>query len=230
MEKGLALLAQDDPKKAARAFARAEGSEHQNLYSALSHLAEAYWQYEKSLPNQTIAGHRAYAAIGKAIAVVDKDPLSDQDVETALQLVQVAMSSEPREQPPDLLRAVHCHLRLLSRDSAEAAPKPLADGQSARSHPTAIGPGMEGPRKIFSPSPTYTDPARRAKIRGGVIFQGVVATNGCVVDVTILNGLPLGLDESVEEGVYWWVFEPATLKDEPVPVYYNATVTFHISD
>jgi TonB family protein len=92
----------------------------------------------------------------------------------------------------------------------------------------ALGGAVVAPVKIHSPSPPYTEEARRARIQGVVVLQTVVDREGNVAEVKVLKGLPEGLTESATETVMQWRFEPATLEGEPVAVHFILTVSFTI--
>lgn len=91
-----------------------------------------------------------------------------------------------------------------------------------------IGGDVLPPQKVHAPQPRYTEDARKARIEGVVILQTVVDTEGKIVDVKVLKGLPYGLTESATQTVREWRFKPATKQGQPVPVFYMLTVTFSI--
>ena len=84
------------------------------------------------------------------------------------------------------------------------------------------------PQKIFYPPPQYTEEGRLARIQGVVILEAIIDAVGDVANVKVLKGLPMGLDQSAVETVKTWKFKPASLNGEPVPVYFNLTVTFSL--
>ena len=92
--------------------------------------------------------------------------------------------------------------------------------------PIVIHGGIERPQRVHYVAPEYTELARRARIEGPVILQTVIDVNGNVQDVKVLRGLNFGLTDSAVAAVKQWRFEPATLNDRPVAVYYNLTVNF----
>jgi len=91
-----------------------------------------------------------------------------------------------------------------------------------------VGDGVSAPRKIFSPTPMYTESARAARIQGVVILQAIIDTAGKVAEVKVLKGLPEGLDASALEMVRTWRFEAAHRGGQPVAVFYNLTVRFSL--
>jgi TonB family protein len=104
---------------------------------------------------------------------------------------------------------------------------PSIPGGSGR-WPMKIGSGVMPPKKIYAPQPLYTEEARQARIQGVVILEAVINEKGHVENVKILKGLPEGLSESAVKTAAEWEFEPATLKGEPVPVYFNLTIRFSL--
>jgi protein TonB len=94
--------------------------------------------------------------------------------------------------------------------------------------PLQVGGDVLAPRKISTPQPAYTEEARTARLQGVVVIQAVIDREGRVSRAKLLKGLPLGLGESALATVKTWLFEPATKNGEPVPVYYNVTVSFSL--
>lgn len=84
------------------------------------------------------------------------------------------------------------------------------------------------PARIFTPQPDLTPRARKARLQGVVILQTVIDRHGKVVALKLLKGLPFGLSEETMRTVATWLFEPATLKGEPVVVHYNLAVPFRL--
>lgn len=84
------------------------------------------------------------------------------------------------------------------------------------------------PVKVYAPAPTYTEEARAARVQGVVILQAIIDAAGEVSSVKVLKGLPMNLTEQAMDAVQTWRFEPATLGGEPVPVYYNLTISFSL--
>ena len=58
-----------------------------------------------------------------------------------------------------------------------------------------------------------------AKLEGAVRFQGVIGTDGRASNLTVTDGLSLGLTEKAIEAVQHWRFKPARgPKGKPVAV------------
>lgn len=121
-----------------------------------------------------------------------------------------------------------------------------APGELLKSHSVKPAPGQEAlklpqaekdpktkgdvqrPKLLSRPSPQYTPEARKAKLEGTVIIESILEKDGSVSSGRILKDQHLGLGLSALETVCRWRFKPATLKGEPVKVYYVLTVNFSV--
>jgi protein TonB len=110
----------------------------------------------------------------------------------------------------------------------EAPPSARTGSGWNGAEPLQVGGDVSPPVKIFSPTPRYTEDARKGRIQGVVILQAVIDVLGNVDEVSVLKGLPLGLSESAIETVGEWKFKPARKNGTPVPVFFNLTVTFSL--
>ena len=85
---------------------------------------------------------------------------------------------------------------------------------------------MLGPiRKIHDVPPVRPKAAQRADVRGTVIAEFRIATDGSVMDARILRGISL-LNEAALDCVRQWRFEPVLLDGQPVPMHTTAAVSF----
>lgn len=84
------------------------------------------------------------------------------------------------------------------------------------------------PEAVFAPKPQYTEPARRVRLEGTVILEAIIDPEGSVTDLKILKPMPLGLTEAALTAAKQWRFRPATLRRQPVSVYWRLTVTFRL--
>lgn len=84
------------------------------------------------------------------------------------------------------------------------------------------------PEKISGPPPEYTDEARADGITGRVVVKVLIDTEGRIAYVEPVMELSHGLTEKAIEAVEQWVFKPATLDGEPVPVEYVVSVVFDL--
>lgn len=103
-----------------------------------------------------------------------------------------------------------------SRPLALAQEELRAFGSGDSPRPVAIrNPRIELPRKVYDARPVWPEAARRADVRGTVIVEFVIATDGSVMNARILRGVPL-LDEAALECVRQWKYESVLLNGRPV--------------
>jgi TonB family protein len=78
--------------------------------------------------------------------------------------------------------------------------------------------------------PEYAQAALNARIRGVVLLEAVVLTEGQVGDVRILGSLASkpGLDDQAVKARKAWRFDPGTRERRPVPVIVTAELTFRL--
>lgn len=90
------------------------------------------------------------------------------------------------------------------------------------------GNGVMNPKVIREVKPIYTPEAMRAKIQGTAIVECVVLPDGTVGDVQIVKSLDptFGLDQEAVKAARRWLFQPGTLKGQPVPVLVSIELTF----
>jgi TonB family protein len=89
--------------------------------------------------------------------------------------------------------------------------------------------GVDPPKCISCPTPSYTPMARAAKFtNGSVILSGVITTNGEVTSVYVVKGLPFGLTESALTTIKDWKFKPAMKDGQPVAVRVDLEFTFRL--
>ena len=82
--------------------------------------------------------------------------------------------------------------------------------------------------KLFAPAPRYTEEARKKKLRGHVLFQAVIDSEGHVADLLVLEPGPFTLTDAAAKTVRGWTFRPALLDDKPVPVCYQPGIGFDV--
>jgi len=92
-------------------------------------------------------------------------------------------------------------------------------------------PGMRGvsvPEAIYSPEPSFSDEARKAKHQGIVQLILIVGKDGRPYDIRVGQTLGMGLDEKAMEAVSRWRFRPATFAGQPVATQIAVQVEFHL--
>jgi periplasmic protein TonB len=107
-----------------------------------------------------------------------------------------------------------------------------SEGPGAGAGPRGIFPagkmGVTVPQVIYSPEPSFSDEARKAKQQGVVSLLVVVGKDGRAYDIRVRQSLGMGLDEKAVEAVSQWRFRPATLNGQPVATQVAVEVDFHL--
>jgi protein TonB len=75
--------------------------------------------------------------------------------------------------------------------------------------PGPFRPGVTDPRCAYCPDPQYTDEAREAKLQGRVTLQVLVGADGHALQIRVVQGIGLGLDERAAQAIRGWKFTPA---------------------
>ena len=91
-----------------------------------------------------------------------------------------------------------------------------------------IGGGVSAPVALYTPEPEFSEEARKAKVAGNVVVYLQVDTNGKPINVRVLRGIGMGLDEKAVEAVRQYKFKPAMSNGKPVRVEMNVEVNFQI--
>jgi TonB family protein len=84
------------------------------------------------------------------------------------------------------------------------------------------------PQIIHKEEPEYSEPARRAKVQGFVRLRIEVGLDGRPVNIRVVQGIGLGLDENAIEAVRRWRFRPGLVGDQPVVAPALIEVGFHL--
>jgi TonB family protein len=92
----------------------------------------------------------------------------------------------------------------------------------------AVPAGGTQPEEVDRVTPRYPAMARRGGVEGSVVVRGIVRRDGSIDDVEIIKDLPFGLGQSARDAVSQWRFRPATVRGEPIDVYYTVTVNFRL--
>jgi protein TonB len=139
-----------------------------------------------------------------------------------------ATPDEPEPLPIAELEVPDIEIADLVFGIPEAPPSARTGSGWTGSEPLQVGGDVSPPVKIYSPTPKYTEGARKGRVQGVVILQAIIDSVGNVDQVAVLKGLPQGLSESAIATVKEWKFRPARKAGSPVPVYFNLTVTFSL--
>jgi protein TonB len=94
-------------------------------------------------------------------------------------------------------------------------------------HPGTGGVGY--PSCAYCPDPKYSEEARKAKYQGTVVLQAVITADGRAIEIQVVKGPGLGLEEKAVEAVKLWRFKPAMgPSGKPVAVVVPIEVTFRL--
>lgn len=160
------------------------------------------------------------AALFPAYHLLAKLDLAKGDFSAAIASLETAIQLSPNDETGESAK-----LRQQIEEAREFVEKlkqfaTLEAGQKAQ--------GIVRPRLLNSPSPRYTEEARRLKIQGAVWLGVLVAETGDVESVLILRGLGQGLDESAVDAARKIKFSPATRDGNPIPYWMNVMIEFNI--
>lgn len=95
--------------------------------------------------------------------------------------------------------------------------------------PMRVGGDIQAPQRLVYIPPEYPELARRARLGGIVILEATIDREGNVINVGILRGLGLGLDESAVNAVSQWKYTPTFYNGRPVEVLLTVTVQFQLA-
>jgi Ca-activated chloride channel family protein len=90
------------------------------------------------------------------------------------------------------------------------------------------GPGVVGPRAVYSPTPTYPQSALKDRITGQVFMEAVVDEAGRVQSVRVTRSLRQDLDDSAVETLKTWRFEPARRDGQAMAAQLTITMSFNV--
>jgi len=84
------------------------------------------------------------------------------------------------------------------------------------------------PVLLWKEEPEYSEEARKAKIQGVVLVRAEIDARGQVQNITVSQGLGLGLDERAVAAVRKWKFRPGTRNGRPVSTQALIQLTFRL--
>ena len=93
-----------------------------------------------------------------------------------------------------------------------------------------VGGYVKAPVVVNRIEPVYTDAAKRNRLKGAVIAEVLVDTNGFAREVRILKPLPDGLTDSAIDALRQWRFQPATQNGQPVDAVFGLSLKFPPAD
>jgi TonB family protein len=92
-----------------------------------------------------------------------------------------------------------------------------------------VGDGVTAPRVVSKTDPGYTREAREAQIQGTALYGLIVDPTGHPRDIRVVSPIGFGLDETGEESIAKWVFEPGLKDGVPVSVRAQIEVSFRFA-
>jgi protein TonB len=113
-------------------------------------------------------------------------------------------------------------------DVATAPKAPEATAPRTPAGPIRVSIGVHMAKLIKQVIPVYPPLARSARISGVVHLVGVIAKDGTIRNLQLLNGHPL-LTQAAMVAVSQWVYKPTLLNGEPVEVICPIDVNFTLS-
>ena len=93
-----------------------------------------------------------------------------------------------------------------------------------------VGGGVSAPSLIYKVEPQYTEEARQAELQGTVLLYAQISPDGKAINMKVLRGIGLGLDEKAMEAVTRWQFKPGMKGGQPVTVEAQIEVNFRLLD
>lgn len=112
------------------------------------------------------------------------------------------------------------------------APAAVLDrlNRAADAAAVTIDPETEGPERIRTVDPVYPPAARAEKRSGRIILQAVIDTEGVPRAVTVLRLTPgcEDLAAASVDAIEQWRYKPATLRGEPIMMYFTVQVDFSL--
>jgi hypothetical protein len=114
------------------------------------------------------------------------------------------------------LQVPACWQKLLRHEPLETNLKKLREDFPLPNGSMRVRDGIESPKPIHIPNPTFTDPGRAIKFNGQLLTAIIISENGNIDDVIILKPVGLGIDETAVEKIRTWRFKPALKDGKPV--------------
>lgn len=110
------------------------------------------------------------------------------------------------------------------------APPPLVPPppRPSKHDPVPVVSRLQESKLIKKVLPEYPTIAQKMGVAGAVYLEVVVNEEGDVVDVKVLRGHPLLVEEAVR-AVKQWKYSPTLLNGEPIPVMSTVTVIFQLN-
>jgi protein TonB len=99
-------------------------------------------------------------------------------------------------------------------------------GAGSGGEPLEVTGDMVRPKLLEKVSPSYPLAARRAGLGGRVTVRAVIAPDGSVESVEVVNSTNRLFDDAAVDAVRRWRYRPALMNGRPVRVYFSVVVDF----
>jgi TonB family protein len=97
--------------------------------------------------------------------------------------------------------------------------------------PIRVGGNVQATKVLYRVDPVYPESAKAQGIEGSVVLQGVIAKDGSLLNVIVINKLAdPDLAAAALDAVKQWRYEPTRLNGEPVEVVTTMTVDFKLQN
>ncbi len=93
--------------------------------------------------------------------------------------------------------------------------------------PIRVSSGVQAAKVIRKVNPTYPPIARQARIQGVVRLEAIIAKDGSIQNLRVIQGHPL-LVQTALQAVRQWRYAPTLLNDQPVEVITYIDVIFKL--
>jgi periplasmic protein TonB len=90
------------------------------------------------------------------------------------------------------------------------------------------GGSVVAPVLLWKIDPEYSEDARKAKVQGTVFLRIEVDASGHTSNISVRQGMGLGLDQKAMDAVSRWKFRPGTVNGKPVPMIAFVDVSFRL--
>jgi TonB family protein len=172
----------------------------------LAGLAPGEYEMEVSIPG--------FATLKGTVTVVPGGVT--QDIKLQLGSVQETITVAGKPQATPAARAA----RPSGRRIESPAPQPPACVE------TAMGGDVRPPTKLVDVKPDYPEALLAAKLGGVVVLEGILAADGTIRDLRVVETAPPELVRSAMEAVGKWRFTPTLLNCEPADIKIKVNVKF----
>jgi TonB family protein len=125
---------------------------------------------------------------------------------------------------PNTFEAAHVFDVLVRTLGPAALPKSPVKAET-KEHVVVVGGNVQAAKLIRQVQPIYPALARQIRVQGMVTLEAIIATDGTVQQLRVLNGHPL-LAPSAVQTVQQWMYSPTVLNGKAVEVKTTIEVRF----